>query len=153
MMKANRSLIIIGLIMLLAVVGVGWYLVSRDVTDTETQETRSTEETTQQEAEEMDDNTTAEVPDGVAAPIVYSDDGFSPARPSVPVGAALVIRNESSINLQFSSDPHPAHTDNSELNAPIIEPGESVTITVNEPGQWGFHNHLMETHSGMLRVQ
>ncbi|MEX0748834.1 MAG: cupredoxin domain-containing protein [Candidatus Saccharimonadales bacterium] len=150
-MRANRSFIVIGLIILIAVIGTGWYIVSRESVETETQENRSSEETTQPTEGAAD--AAAEPEEGAVAPIVYRNEGFSPAQLSASTGTELLIRNESSISLQFSSDPHPAHTDNRELNARAIQPGESVTITVEEIGRWGFHNHFRETHRGTLTVE
>lgn len=85
--------------------------------------------------------------------ITYSDSGFEPQSLTVPVGSVITIQNDSSSALQFSSDPHPAHTDNPELNAVNLESGASTTVTVNTKGTWGIHNHLSHEHSATLIVE
>lgn len=85
--------------------------------------------------------------------ITYSDSGFEPTSLTVPVGSAITVQNDSSSALQFSSDPHPSHTDNPELNAVNLESGASTTVTVNTKGTWGVHNHLNHDHSATLVVE
>lgn len=85
--------------------------------------------------------------------ITYSDSGFEPQSLTVPLGSVINVQNDSSSALQFSSDPHPAHTDNPELNAVNLEPGGSTTVTVNTNGTWGIHNHLNHSHAATLTVE
>ncbi len=84
--------------------------------------------------------------------IVYTDSGFEPSDYTVSVGGTITVRNDSSDDLQFSSDSHPTHQDNPELNADTIEPGESLQLNVTTAGEWGFHDHLNHLHTGMLTV-
>lgn len=85
--------------------------------------------------------------------IVYSDSGFEPSSLTVPAGTVISIQNNSSNTLQFSSDPHPAHTDNPELNAVSVEPGSQTTVEVTTKGTWGVHNHLNHSHTATLIVE
>lgn len=84
--------------------------------------------------------------------IVYRDSGFSPAVLRAPSGTRITVENESSRNLEFSSDPHPSHTDNPGLNTNVVEPGEDVTFTVTRRGTWGYHDHLHPSYRGHIIV-
>lgn len=79
--------------------------------------------------------------DEIAATITYTNDGFNPSRVTVPAGSAIRIVNESSKTAAPSSDNHPTHTLNPELNFPDIGPGQSATMVVSETGTWGIHDH------------
>lgn len=85
--------------------------------------------------------------------VTYTGSGFSLSATTVKSGGTVKVVNESTKNLEFESDPHPAHTDNSELNAGTIAPGKSSIFTLTKKGSWGFHNHLNASHKGELTVQ
>lgn len=84
--------------------------------------------------------------------ITYTDDGFSPDTITVKSGTTITVKNDSSSALQFSSDPHPSHTTEPELNLSTLSPGKSTTFTANQVGTFGFHNHLNEDETGTLIV-
>jgi plastocyanin len=88
-----------------------------------------------------------------AATITYSDSGFSPSKTTVKSGDTVAIKNTSSSDMQFDSDPHPVHTDDEELNAGAVAPGQTVTFTVTTEGTFGFHNHLNPGDTGTIVVQ
>lgn len=88
-----------------------------------------------------------------SATITYTDSGFSPATLTVKAGTTVTIINTSSQTIQFDSDPHPAHTDDPELNVGTIAPGESKTFKATTTGTFGFHNHLDPNATGTLVVQ
>ena len=94
---------------------------------------------------------TSDVP--LAATITYTNDGFTPKDLRVKVGDIINVVNTSSRSLQFSSDPHPIHTKNPELNAQTISAGASVNVTVTAQGTFGFHDHLDSTKTGTLVVE
>ena len=108
----------------------------------------STSQETQKPAATDTDTTTSQI-----STITYTDDGFSPDSQSVKAGSKVTVKNDSSIALQFDSDPHPQHTDNPELNIGNIDPGESETITVTTTGSHGYHNHLNAADTGILTVE
>lgn len=85
--------------------------------------------------------------------ISYLGNGFSPASLVVKSGSKVTISNNSSNMLQFNSTPHPAHTDDPELNVGVIAPGQSKTITVTRTGSHGYHNHINPGDTGTLVVQ
>lgn len=87
-----------------------------------------------------------------ALTITYDGSNFSLSAETVAVGETVKVTNNSSSELDFDSDPHPVHTDNTELNVGDIAPGESKTFTVHKTGTWGFHNHLDASQHGSFTV-
>jgi plastocyanin len=85
--------------------------------------------------------------------IVFDEDGFRPAELTVTAGTTITIRNNSSNPVQFSSDEHPTHTDNQELNGKVLPPGASEELTLDTVGTWGFHDHLNTRFTGTITVE
>lgn len=85
--------------------------------------------------------------------IKYDGSTFTLSADSIVTGGTVTVTNNSDKKLAFDSDPHPVHTDNTELNVGNIEPGESKTFTLNTTGTWGFHNHLDSSQNGELTVK
>ncbi|MBA2279539.1 hypothetical protein H0V99_03835 [Candidatus Saccharibacteria bacterium] len=88
-----------------------------------------------------------------ALTIIYTDSGFEEDTYSVTAGKTITIKNDSSRSLDFASDEHPIHTGNSELNVGVVRAGQTMTFSVEKTGEWGFHNHLLSSHEGILTVQ
>lgn len=109
--------------------------------------------------DETETSTTSETPknnatsEADAVTITYTDSGFSPASLTVKAGTTVKVVNESSNPLQFSSDNHPTHTEQTELNLSTTEPGGSTTFTPTKVGTWGFHNHMNAGDMGTLTVE
>jgi plastocyanin len=89
----------------------------------------------------------------VAATITYTDSSFSPAEVTVTSGQSITFVNNSDSKIEPSSDSHPTHDKNPELNAGDIEPGESKTITLTTVGTWGYHNHYNTSKRGTIIVE
>lgn len=87
-----------------------------------------------------------------AATITYSDSGFSPALVTVKSGDTVAIKNTSSQALQMDSDPHPTHTDDTDLNVGAVPSGQTVTFTATKKGTFGFHNHLNPSDKGSITI-
>ncbi len=85
--------------------------------------------------------------------ITYDGNRFSPAILTVEKGATIQVINNSSKPMQFSSDTHPTHEDNPELNMEVLQPGKTGTFKVSKAGQHGYHDHLMEDNEGIVFVQ
>jgi plastocyanin len=88
-----------------------------------------------------------------AATITYTDNGFEPMTTKVKSGDTVKVINNSSHSLQFSSDPHPVHTTNKELNEETISAGASSSFTVTKTGTFGYHDHLDSQNVGTLIVE
>jgi plastocyanin len=85
--------------------------------------------------------------------ITYDGKGFSPSSVTVKAGTTVSIKNTSNEALQFDSDPHPAHTDDTDLNVNFVSPGETKTITAVKTGTFGYHNHLIPSQTGSITIQ
>ena len=97
-------------------------------------------------------STTAETTTQTAV-ITYSDNGFNPAQITVKSGTTVTIKNTTSHTVQFDSDPHPAHTDNKDLNAGIVAAGKTDTFVAVNKGSFGYHNHLDDNETGTIIVE
>jgi plastocyanin len=85
--------------------------------------------------------------------ITYTDDGFSPAKLKIKAGSTLLVTNQSSSSLEFSSGNHPDHMADPELNMPEIKPGQDETLKLTRAGTWMYHNHLSASDTGTLIVE
>ncbi len=84
--------------------------------------------------------------------ITFTNNGFEPDNLTVKKGTVVTIKNDSSRNLQFSSNDHPTHRANPEMNLPTTKPGESDSYTATVVGKWGFHDHLDDSKTGTITV-
>jgi len=96
---------------------------------------------------------TSSAPAAAAAATITYSNGFSPAMTTVKSGQTVTFKNSSSSDIQVDSDPHPVHTDDTDLNVGTISPGQSKTITVTKVGEFGFHNHLNPTDKANITIQ
>lgn len=88
-----------------------------------------------------------------ALTITYSSSGFSPALVSITSGGSLTVKNTSGKDLSFNSNPHPVHTDDTDLNIGAIGSGAEKTITVTKTGCFGYHNHLSPNEGGKILIK
>lgn len=96
-------------------------------------------------------NTNADVK--VAATITYGNSGFSPSLTTVKSGDVVAVTNTSSSDLQMQSNPHPAHTDDTDLNVGVVKSGATANFTATKTGTFGFHNHLNPSDTAEITVQ
>lgn len=133
--------VIIGIVILL-VIGGGYVFLNKDTiyksSNTSTAKTAVS-------------NSNADVK--VAATITYSDSGFSPSLTTVQAGSVIAITNSSSSDLQMQSNPHPAHTDDTDLNVGIVKVGSTKNFNVTKIGTFGFHNHLNPTDNAKITIE
>lgn len=87
-----------------------------------------------------------------ATVITFTNDGFSPATLTVKKGTVVTVKNDSSTQVQFSSDDHPTHTINQGMNLRVLAAGESATFTADEVGTFGYHDHIDASKTGTLTV-
>lgn len=96
-------------------------------------------------------NTSNEAFAGVAL-ITFTDEGFSPTTLTVKKGTVVTVDNKSTKPVQFSSDDHPTHTHNTEMNMKELAQGESGTFTAETVGTHGFHDHIDDSKTGTITV-
>lgn len=85
--------------------------------------------------------------------IVFDGNTFNPETLTVKSGTSITIKNTSSVDVQFDSDPHPVHSDDTDLNVGNIAPGESTTFTVTKVGSFSYHDHLDPGVQGKIVVE
>ncbi len=137
--------VIIGVIAIIVILGGGYLLVHKKSTPTTSNNTSNSTSTNTTPSTSTDKT--------AAATITYSNNGFSPGSTTVKAGDAVAIKNTSSNELQLNSNPHPVHTDDSDLNVGSIAAGQSKTFVVNKVGTFGFHNHLNASDTGTITIQ
>ena len=140
--------VVIALVALVVIAGGAFALTKKSDTPTPSTTTQTT--TTNNSTDPTTPSTSTDI--NSATTITYSNSGFSPAKLTVKAGDTVTVVNNSSGSLQFDSDPHPDHTDNTELNIGIIAKGKSATMTLTKKGTWGYHNHLSSTDTGTITV-
>lgn len=149
MKKGLIALAVLAVVVLAVVLTTG----GSDNPSTPEQTTSNSSNTSDNSNDASQDATDNQEPAPESATIVYTSSGFSPASYEVAVGGSVTVRNDSDEDLDFASDNHPTHEENSELNAGEIAPGESKTFTVTTAGNWSFHNHHNSSHTGRLTVR
>lgn len=147
----KKIAIIVGVVLVLGLGAI--VLANNDDQNKDTAETNTptTNQTSGNSASNNNGDTPVSSSDGTT--ITYNGSSFSPSRLSVKAGTEVTIVNNSDRELEFSSDPHPVHTDNPELNESAIKPGETKTIKPTKTGTWGFHDHLNSSVTGTLVVE
>lgn len=134
-------------ILVLSLVGGGVYVFAiRD-----TSEPASDGHTDHTHSEETSSSSSS--PESADVVIIYTNSGFNPTNYTVKSGGTVTVQNDSNSVLDFASNDHPAHTDNSEMNIGEITSGTSATFMPKTAGTWGFHNHENDLHSGTLVVE
>lgn len=79
---------------------------------------------------------------GEAATINILSSGVSPKVVTVPVGSRVNFSNQSSNNVEVTSDPHPIHTDCPGLNVGVVQPGRTgQTGVLNAARTCSYHDH------------
>lgn len=143
MNKATKTVIIV--VVLAAVIGAALVLFLPNKSNAPGSSTDSST------SNSSDSSSTSEEP--VAATITYDGDTFSASSLTVKSGDRVKIVNNSNNGLEFESDPHPVHTDNSELNVDEVAAGQSKTFVLTKKGMWGYHNHLFPGQRGEIIVE
>lgn len=92
-------------------------------------------------------------PSQSAATITYDSSGFHPSSTAVKYGNSVTFVNKSSEDIQVDSNPHPVHTDDTDLNVGVIAPGQSKTVVLTKKGSFGFHNHLDPSEQGRITIE
>lgn len=146
------------LILIAVVIGVGAALfMTRSDTDTQNVDNQSSQDATAPalgEVEEDAQSLSDEVASNAEQTVTLTDDGFQPEVLQITAGTTVTFENTSSGEMWVASDSHPSHTDLPEFDALRgYAPGESYSFTFEEPGEWGYHNHLGSFDSGLVIVE
>jgi plastocyanin len=151
MERSRSSKLVVGIVLL--VVGAGlliWALTGKKAdapaSSTDTSQSTNAEDSADTSSEAAS-NTEAST-----ATITFTNDGFTPETLTVKTGTVVTVKNESSDPVQFSSDNHPTHREDPEINMKTLAPGESGTFTAKTVGKHGFHDHMDDSKTGVLVV-
>jgi plastocyanin len=136
----KKPIVIIVIVVVIVLGGAGTYALTHRATKTTTASNTTPTPTS------TDTNTATNT-------ITYADSGFSPSNLTVKSGTTVTIKNTSSQTMQFDSDPHPVHTNDTDLNAGSIAAGKSTTFVADKMGTFGYHNHLDPGQTGTIIVQ
>ena len=148
--------VIITVIIVVILAALGWFFFASNqtktkesaaTTQTKTQNKQATPSTSKPTDGEKPKETTSE------DKVTYTDSGFSPQNLTVKGGAEVTFVNSSSETVDVESNPHPLHTDNSQLNVGTINPGGSAKATLTTSGIWGYHNHPNGAEGGTIVVE
>lgn len=149
MQKSRSKWLLIGLVVLVVVAGVSaWLLMGGDAAAPADQsnEQRQTQSDAAPSAVQEDEDAVQ------ATTITFTDDGFEPAELTVKKGSVVTVKNNSAERVQFSSDDHPTHRLNTEMNLRTLQPGEAASFTAETVGRHGFHDHIDDSKTGTLIV-
>lgn len=124
------------------------------------QNANQAEEASTSSQNQSDTTTGSKDPASEAAPtpservsITFTDNGFEPEDITVKKGTIVTVTNQSSKSVQFSSDDHPSHRENTEMNLKTLNPGESESYTATTTGNWGYHDHIDDSQTGTVTVE
>lgn len=85
--------------------------------------------------------------------VTIEQNRFFPTSLTVKQGDTVTFTNNDTNPHQLASDPHPAHTGYTPLNAGIIATGRSVTVRFTKKGSFGYHDHLNPSITGKIVVE
>ena len=135
----KNKVILAGLAALVVLIGFGiWMFGSQKAAAPESES--NTKTTTQQT--QTPSSPEAATPDPSNVTITYTDKGFDKPRYTVKKGSIVKLVNQSSSMMEFSSDNHPTHQLNPELNLQALPVGQDIAFTPTKVGSWGVHDHL-----------
>ncbi len=85
--------------------------------------------------------------------VTLTEEGFEPANLTVKAGTKIVWLNESGDVATVNSDDHPTHLDNDLLNLGRFGDGEELSVVIDQPGTYGYHDHLNPQRLGTIVVE
>ena len=85
--------------------------------------------------------------------VTLTADGFSPANLTIEVGTKVTWTNKSGEAATVHSAPHPTHTNYPPLNLGTFKDGETLSLTFDKAGTYGYHNHLDPSQRGTIVIQ
>lgn len=109
--------------------------------------------TSSQGKDDKNDGASQSTNDASEQVIRYTDQGFESKKYQLKANKPVKIVNQSSRTLEFSSDSHPTHKINAELNVAPLEPGKETEFTPSKTGTWGIHDHLRSSATTTLEVK
>lgn len=148
---------LIGLVVLAAGVGIGWYYLKGTSTTTVVPNREQQVTPTLPVAEvETPAGTASGTEKGAAVAagtVAYTATGFTPKTVTVKAGTGVTFVNQSSNGMWVASDVHPTHQllpGFDELKSVVT--GGSYTYVFTKVGRWKYHNHMNPSDGGTVVV-
>lgn len=150
--------IIGSIVVIIAIIG-GWFLFSNTPTKAPT-----TAQTPVTDSKVPTNTPTAPTANTT---VIYSDQGFSPANITIPLGTTVTFVNQNMKSMWVASAMHPTHIvysgtslsqhcpdkDNSTFDqCAAVGKGNSFSFTFNKEGVWKYHNHTSGGDRGTITV-
>lgn len=142
--------VIIGLVLVVALGAGGYVIFHKSGYKAPSSDTQNQTGQTQTQNDTSNQNQGTQ---NAADTITYSDNGFSPAQLNVSAGTTVTVKNTTSGDVEMDSDPHPVHTDDTDLNVGLVAAGQSKTFTVTKKGTFGYHNHLDPSQQAKITIE
>lgn len=147
--NSNKIVWVVVALVAVALFGAAIYAVAANRSTYKTEQNGKAESTTTNQSPQTN---TQDKTDTSVVRINFTDAGFAPANYTAKAGQVVEVKNASTMQLQFSSNDHPTHTEETELNLKVLAPGETATFTPTKVGTWGFHDHIHDEFTGQLTV-
>lgn len=136
---------IIGILILL-ILGIGGYILSRNMQSSNVLGANAQNSNTQ------NGSTMGTVAQGNAT-VQVTNTGFQPANITIKAGTMVTWINSSGADISINSNDHPTHLLYPPLNLGMVSDGDQVSLVFNTPGTYGYHNHLNPSQKGTVTVQ
>ncbi len=86
--------------------------------------------------------------------VMYTNDGFRPAKLTVPVGTMVEFVNQSDKQMWVASNVHPSH----EILPTFdefkgVDKGQTYMYTFDKKGTWPYHDHINASLEGVVNVE
>jgi plastocyanin len=156
-----NSKLLLGLLVIVLGVVVGWYIIGmgKKVTPVQNTAGNAAPQTVTETSPSLSPDTTStaagDTKGGVQehAVVTYTDKGFGPISQKVKAGTVMTFVNESTKSMWVASDPHPTHTLLPGFDQ-LAGVGKSGTYdyTFAKVGTWKYHNHMNPSDGGTVVV-
>lgn len=141
-----NSKLLLGLVVIVAGVGIGWYIIKGSSSPSTSTPTPTPEIATE---------TVAPSPEATAVKVTvtYGDNGFAPNTITVKKDTTVHFVNNASVAMWVASAVHPTHQllpGFDELAS--VDKGGSYDYTFTKVGTWKYHNHIQASDTGTVIV-
>lgn len=84
--------------------------------------------------------------------ILYNGLTFNPKSVTIKLGDSLMVKNQSTKNMEIAVGIHPSHQELKGFEEKVVKKGEDYTFTIEEKGQFEYHDHLRPKVFGLITV-
>ena len=92
------------------------------------------------------------VPEKKRVEILYDGVTFNPKSVSLNLGDSISVKNKSTAAMEIAMGKHPSHQELKGFEEKVVKRGEDYTFTIEEKGQFEFHDHLKPKVLGVITV-